>query len=130
METTQDNITTQAITEAAEAAKPNPLERRIDMTVAMTEIEQEVEQQLRKIAKTTKLAGFRPGKVPMKMVTQMYGGQARSEALGAAIERHLARRCANRICAWPVSRASSPKGLRTRARWRLPQSSKCFRNSR
>jgi trigger factor len=87
METTQDNITTQAITEAAEAAKPNPLERRIDMTVAMTEIEQEVEQQLKKIAKTTKMAGFRPGKVPMKMVAQMYGGQARSEALGAAIEK-------------------------------------------
>jgi FKBP-type peptidyl-prolyl cis-trans isomerase (trigger factor) len=87
MDTTQDNITTQAINEAAEAAKPNPLERRIDMTVAMTEIEQEVEQQLKKIARTTKMAGFRPGKVPMKMVAQMYGGQARSEALGAAIEK-------------------------------------------
>jgi trigger factor len=87
MDTTQDNITTQAINEAAEAAKPNPLERRIDMTVAMAEIEQEVEQQLKKIARTTKMAGFRPGKVPMKMVAQMYGGQARSEALGAAIEK-------------------------------------------
>ena len=87
METTQDNITTQAITEAAEAAKPNPLERRIDMTVAMTEIEREVEQQLKKIARTTKMAGFRPGKVPMKMVAQMYGGQARSEAIGTAIEK-------------------------------------------
>ncbi len=84
METTQDTTTTPTTTEAA---KPNPLERRIDMSVAMTEIEQEVEKQLMKIAKTTKMAGFRPGKVPMKMVAQMYGGQARSEALGAAIEK-------------------------------------------
>lgn len=84
METTQDSTTTPTTTEAA---KPNPLERRIDMSVAMTDIEQEVEQQLKKIAKTTKMAGFRPGKVPMKMVAQMYGGQARSEALGAAIEK-------------------------------------------
>ncbi|MDI6747802.1 MAG: trigger factor [Rhodocyclaceae bacterium] len=84
METTQDTTTPQT---TPEAAKPNPLERRIDMAVAMTEIEQEVEQQLKKIAKTTKMAGFRPGKVPMKMVAQMYGGQARSEALGAAIEK-------------------------------------------
>jgi len=84
METTQDT-TTQTTT--TEVATPNPLERRIDMTVAMTEIEREVEQQLKKIAKTTKMVGFRPGKVPMKMVAQMYGGQARSEALGAAIEK-------------------------------------------
>ena len=32
-------------------------------------------------------AGFRPGKVPMKMVAQQHGPQARSEAIGAAVER-------------------------------------------
>jgi trigger factor len=83
METTQD---TQATTEVTPTAA-NPLERRIDMAVTMAEIEREVEQQLKRIAKTAKIAGFRPGKVPMKMVAQMYGGQARSDALGAAVEK-------------------------------------------
>jgi trigger factor len=57
------------------------------MTVALVEIEREVGQQLKRMAKNTKVAGFRPGKVPMKMVAQMYGQQARSEAIGAAIEK-------------------------------------------
>jgi trigger factor len=83
METTQD---TNSAAAAAPAAN-NPLERRIDMAVTMAEIESEVEQQLKRIAKTAKMAGFRPGKVPMKMVAQSYGGQARSEAIGAAIEK-------------------------------------------
>jgi len=80
METTQDTAATQP-------AEVNPLERRLDMTVLHADIEREVGQQLKRIAKTAKMAGFRPGKVPMKMVEQMHGGQARSEALGAAIEK-------------------------------------------
>lgn len=82
METTQDtNVAT------ADQPAANPLERRIDMAVTLAEIEQEVGQQLKRIAKTAKMAGFRPGKVPMKMVEQMYGGQARSDAVGAAIDK-------------------------------------------
>lgn len=77
MEPTQDTATPAA----------SSLERRIDLTVAAADIEREVGQQLKRIAKTAKMAGFRPGKVPMKMVAQMYGGQARSDALGAAIEK-------------------------------------------
>jgi trigger factor len=86
METTQDtpNVATPT---TPEAAKPNPLERRLDLSVAMSEIEREVEQQLKRLAKKAKLAGFRPGKVPMKMVAQMYGREAQSEAIGAAIEK-------------------------------------------
>ena len=80
METTQETTVTPAAT-------PSLLERRIDMTVALAEIEREVEQQLKRMAKNAKVAGFRPGKVPMKMVAQMYGQQARSEAIGAAIEK-------------------------------------------
>jgi len=78
METTQDTATPTAA---------NPLERRLDLAVALADIEREVGQQIKRIAKTAKMAGFRPGKVPMKMVAQMYGGQARSDALGAAIEK-------------------------------------------
>ena len=65
----------------------NPLERRIDMTVPMADIEKDVEQRLKKMARTVKMAGFRPGKVPFKMVQQQYGPQARSEAIGEAVEK-------------------------------------------
>jgi trigger factor len=63
------------------------LERRIDMSVPMAEVEKEVAQRLRQISKTARMPGFRPGKVPFKIVEQQYGGQARSEAIGAAVER-------------------------------------------
>ena len=63
------------------------LERRIEMTVALAEIDKDVEQRLKRMSRTVKVAGFRPGKVPMKMVAQQYGSQARSEAIGAAVEK-------------------------------------------
>lgn len=77
--------TTQAAAPAPSA--PSALERRIEMAVPLADIDKEVAQRLKHIAKTTKMPGFRPGKVPMKMVEQSYGGQARSEAVGAAVER-------------------------------------------
>ncbi len=65
----------------------NALERRIDMSVPMAEIEQEVESRLKRMARTVKMPGFRPGKVPMNIVARTYGAQARSEAIGAAVEK-------------------------------------------
>lgn len=70
-----------------EQAQTSPLERRIDMTVAMAAIDADVEKRLKQMAKTVKMAGFRPGKVPFKLVAQNYGYQARSEAIGAAVEK-------------------------------------------
>lgn len=69
------------------AAQPSALERRIDMAITKADIDKEVGQRLRHISKTVKMAGFRPGKVPMNLVAQQYGPQARSEAIGAAVER-------------------------------------------
>ena len=63
------------------------LERRIDMSVPMAEIDKEVDSRLKRMARTVKMPGFRPGKVPMKIVAQTYGPQARSEAIGAAVEK-------------------------------------------
>ncbi|NMG74889.1 trigger factor [Aromatoleum diolicum] len=63
------------------------LERRIDMSVPMAEIDKEVEARLKRMARTVKMPGFRPGKVPMKIVAQTYESQARSEAIGAAVEK-------------------------------------------
>jgi trigger factor len=63
------------------------LERRIDMAITKADIDKEVQQRLRHISKTVKMAGFRPGKVPMNLVNQQYGPQAHSEAVGAAVEK-------------------------------------------
>ncbi|WP_374263025.1 trigger factor [Zoogloea sp.] len=65
------------------------LERRIDMSVQLADIEKDVEARLKKMSRTVKMPGFRPGKVPFRMVAQSYGPQARSEAIGAAVERVL-----------------------------------------
>lgn len=66
---------------------PNALERRLDMAVTLADIDKDVEQRLKKMARSVKMPGFRPGKVPFKIVVQQYGYQARSEAIGAAVER-------------------------------------------
>ncbi|MEC5396550.1 trigger factor [Uliginosibacterium sp. H1] len=63
------------------------LARRIDMAVSMADVEKDVESRLKKLARTVKMHGFRPGKVPLKIVEQTYGPQVRSEAIGAAVER-------------------------------------------
>lgn len=77
-----DKATTDIATDTSSA-----LERRIDMTVALAEVDKDVEQRLKHLSRTVKMAGFRPGKVPLKMVAQHYGSQARSEAIGAAVEK-------------------------------------------
>ena len=61
------------------------LERKLSLTVTMAEIDREVEQRLRKLSRTVKMPGFRPGKVPMKIVAQSYGGQVRAEVLGDVV---------------------------------------------
>lgn len=63
------------------------LERRIDLSVPVADIEKEVDARLKRMSRTVKMAGFRPGKVPLKLVQQTYGPQVRSEAIGAAIEK-------------------------------------------
>ena len=79
-------MTDKATTEIA-ADTSSALERRIEMTVALAEIDKDVEQRLKHLSRTVKMPGFRPGKVPLKMVAQQYGSQARSEAIGAAVEK-------------------------------------------
>jgi len=63
------------------------LERRLNMAVAVEEIEQQVGERLKKLSRTLRMAGFRPGKVPMKLVAQQYGPQVRSEVIGDAVQK-------------------------------------------
>jgi trigger factor len=63
------------------------LERRITVSVPLKPIEDEVTQRINRLARTAKLPGFRPGKVPMKLVYQQYGAQVRDEVFSGAVER-------------------------------------------
>ena len=63
------------------------LERRVSMTLPAAEIERQVDARLKQLARNIKMPGFRPGKVPMKIVAQTYGPQVRSEVLGDAVQK-------------------------------------------
>jgi trigger factor len=59
----------------------------MDLAFATNEIESEVENRLKKLARTVRLHGFRPGKVPLKLVAQQYGGQVRQEVMADSLQR-------------------------------------------
>ncbi|MGE5523940.1 MAG: trigger factor [Rhodospirillaceae bacterium] len=63
------------------------LERKLSIAVPMSEIDGEVETRLKKLSRTVKMHGFRPGKVPFKVVAQQYGPQVRQEVLGDTLEK-------------------------------------------
>lgn len=62
------------------------LERRMTVQVPEERIASEVDNRLRQLARTTSIKGFRPGKVPFKMVQQRYADQVRQEVLGDVIQ--------------------------------------------
>jgi trigger factor len=57
------------------------LERRITLTLPAEVINGEVESRLKKLSRTVKADGFRPGKVPMSVVAQRYGYQVQYEVV-------------------------------------------------
>jgi len=61
------------------------LERRITLTVPATAITSEVDARLKKLARTFKADGFRPGKVPMSVVAQRYGYSVQNEVVNDRI---------------------------------------------
>ncbi len=63
------------------------LERRLSVAVPMAEINSEVENRLKRLSRTVKLHGFRPGKVPLKVVAQQFGPQVRQEVLGDTLQK-------------------------------------------
>lgn len=63
------------------------LERRMTVAVPMKPIEDEVAQRLKRMAKTVRMAGFRPGKVPFSLVEKNYGQQVRDEVFSSSMER-------------------------------------------
>jgi len=68
-------------------AQASELERRIDLSIAIADVEKDMEQRLRRMGRNVKMPGFRPGKVPFSIVKQQYGDQARHEALSEELDR-------------------------------------------
>jgi trigger factor len=63
------------------------LQRKLNIAVPMADIDSEVESRLKRLTRTVKLAGFRPGKVPFKVVVQQFGPQVRQEVLGDTLQK-------------------------------------------
>ncbi|OBX08098.1 trigger factor [Gallibacterium salpingitidis] len=65
------------------------LERRISITVPADVIEQAVREELKRVAKTARIDGFRKGKVPPSIIEKRFGASARQDVLGDVMQRHF-----------------------------------------
>ncbi len=63
----------------------NPLERKLKIEVLTSDIAAATNLRLKKMSKTIKMPGFRPGKVPISVVEKNYGSEAQSECINDAI---------------------------------------------
>jgi trigger factor len=62
------------------------LERLMTVSVPAERIDQDVNKRIQQTARTVKIDGFRPGKVPVKVVKQRYGKGIREEVLGQVVQ--------------------------------------------
>ena len=63
------------------------LERRITLVIPATDLNAEIETRLKKLSRTVKADGFRPGKVPMSVVAQRYGYSVQNEVMNDQLGR-------------------------------------------
>jgi trigger factor len=62
------------------------LERRMTVQVPAEQIEREVQDRLKSLSRKAKLDGFRPGKVPVKVIKRMYGPQVHQEVVNDVLQ--------------------------------------------
>ncbi|MBS1225334.1 MAG: trigger factor [Proteobacteria bacterium] len=67
----------------------NDLERRVTVQVPAERVAKEIQDRLVAMSRKVKVAGFRPGKVPLKIMQRMYGNQVRYEAVSELMEHSL-----------------------------------------
>jgi trigger factor len=72
---------------AATVETISELERRVELAIPVSEVDTATESRLKTWARTVKMPGFRPGKVPLRMVAQQYGVQARTEVIREALDK-------------------------------------------
>lgn len=63
------------------------LERRLTVGVPAERVDAEVDNRLKRAVKTVRLPGFRPGKVPLKIMRQRFGEGVRMEVLGEVMSQ-------------------------------------------
>jgi trigger factor len=92
------------------------LERRLEVTVPGTRLDAEVHERLKELARTARLKGFRPGKVPYAVVRQQFGAQVQAEAVNELLQATFAGRSAARTCGPPAAahRAAAARAGRIR----------------
>jgi trigger factor len=57
------------------------LGKRLEVAVPATEVASEVAQRLKRLSRTARLKGFRPGKAPLAVITKQFGDQVRAEVV-------------------------------------------------
>lgn len=72
---------------ASQLETTGSLERRLTLSVPKADITRKVQERYRSLARTVRMPGFRPGKVPLKMIEQSYGPQVTAEILGDAVSK-------------------------------------------
>jgi len=65
------------------------LQRRLTISVPAEKVDVEVKNRLRHIAKTQRINGFRPGKVPPSVIQKRYGKSVRQEVAGELMQRNF-----------------------------------------
>ncbi|MFT6033467.1 MAG: trigger factor [Arenicella sp.] len=73
----------------ASVEKTSAIGRKLSVVVAADKIETAVQGRLKQLSKRVKIQGFRPGKVPMKIVEQQYRDTATNDVLGDLIQSSL-----------------------------------------
>ena len=61
------------------------LERRVDLTVSVADVEKEVKSQLQRVARTAKVQGFRPGKAPLSLIERSHGPSVRYDVINSQV---------------------------------------------
>ncbi|MBL8520898.1 MAG: trigger factor [Betaproteobacteria bacterium] len=74
----------------ASTSAPSALERNLVLTLKSAEIDAQIQSRLKQIARTAKMSGFRPGKVPFSVVANQYGFQVRQEVMSDSVQRSFA----------------------------------------
>jgi trigger factor len=67
------------------------LSRRLEVAVPATEVAKEVQARLKRLSRTARLKGFRPGKAPLAVITKQFGDQVRAEVLSDLMRSSFAQ---------------------------------------
>jgi len=72
------------------------LSRRLEVAVPASEVANEVKQRLKRLSRTARLKGFRPGKAPLAVITKQFGEQVRAEVVSDLMRTSFAQAVSER----------------------------------